>query len=189
VGPQPLIPSDFKLHDDLYQGYVRYAFPWLRGRRLSAYLRAGMSYDQADFKDTTTFPPPFGAYKQDGNANDILGNLGFGLGYSLYSRGRIKVGLQLEGEAFYGHRSQETKETLLITNTEGPKVSIDNDLYGGIGRLTGRFQYALGRSRLLKAFADVGMETKYTLIDYSSLGTPSELIWGPYINVGLRYSF
>jgi hypothetical protein len=186
LGPTPRIGSDFHLEDDSYKAYVRYAFPGLRGRRLSAYLRAGVSYDDAVFKDTTVYPF-YGIYTQKDDLNDILGNLGFGLGYSLYSRGRIKLGLQLEGEAFYGHRSQETQETL--AGDPGPKVTIDNDLYGGIGRLTGRFQYALGRSGLLKAFADFGLETKYTLIDYSSLGTSSELLWGPYINVGLRYSF
>jgi hypothetical protein len=181
--------STFNINDDLYQAYIRYAFPGLRGSKFSAYLRAGVSYVDAELEDRAPFPEPFGTYHQRDETQDILGNLGFGLGYSIYSKRRVRVGLQLEGEGFYGHRSQESQETLPNKSISGPRVSIDNNLYGGIGRLTGRFQYAFGKAGLFKAFADFGIETKYTLIEYKGFGTPDELLWGPYIKVGVRYSF
>ena len=143
-------------------------------------------------KDSAILPPPVnGAYNQTDDTQDILGNLGFGLGYSPYISGRTRVLLQLEGEGFFGHRFQDTHENLPTQDppVSAPSASIDNDLYGGIGRATVRFQYALGAARLLKAFADVGIETKYTIITYSGHGSPDELLWGPYVRVGLRYSF
>jgi len=36
----------------------------------------------------------------------------------------------------------------------------------------------------------VGLEGRYTLIEYSGNGgTPSEYLWGPYVKLGLRYDF
>ena len=180
--------SSFKIDDDWYQAYLRYTFPGLRGKRLSAYVRAGASYVKADLSDISVF---FN-YEQTDKIQDILGNVGFGGRYSVYTRNRIKLFLQLEGEGFYGHRFQDTQEVL--GGTARPSASIDNDLYGGIGRSTVRLEYDLGHSGLFKLFADAGMAFKYTKIIYSGTGTSvdgshSELLWGPYAKAGLRYSF
>ena len=75
-----------------------------------------------------------------------------------------------------------------------PTVSINNALYGGIGRGTVRYEYRLGKSGLFKVFAEGGIQGKFTLINYSSSGnfrggSFNELLWGPYAKVGLRYAF
>jgi len=187
------LPTVFTINDDWYQAYARYTFPGLRFTRFSAYLRAGVSFVQADLHAINTYPQPnAGLYEQTDRTEDILGNVGFGFAYSLYTGQRIKLGLQLEGEGSYGHRSQDSREN---AQGYGPypivNAEIDNDLYGGIGRSTVRFEYALGRSGRFKLSADAGMEVKYTIIDYSDsgLGSHDELLWGPYAKIGLRYSF
>jgi hypothetical protein len=184
------IPSSFSIKDDWYQAYIRYTFPGLRGKRLSAYLRGGISYVTADLTDDSVIPA-LGLYHQDDKTTDFLGNLGFGLGYSLYTTRHFRIGLQFEGEGFYGNRSQESLETLPGIDPSFPYTTakIDNTLYGGIGRVTVRFEYRLGRSGLFKVFADGGAQAKYTQIQYSGLGTFDELLWGPYVKLGVRYDF
>jgi hypothetical protein len=190
----PSLPSDFQIDDDWYQAYVRYTFPGLRGGRLSAYLRAGVSFVQSDMTDTTTFPNA-GVYQQKNSSDDLLGNLGFGIGYSLYTTRRMRVGLQLEGEGFYGNRTQKSLESLQgLPASVLQEVSIDNTLYGGIGRGTVRFEYRLGQSGFFRVFADAGIQAKFTEVDYPGANGFSsqsfgEVLWGPYAKVGLRYSF
>ena len=129
-------------------------------------------------------------YRQTDTTDDILGNLGFGVAYSLYRTSRLKTSLQFEGEGFYGRRSQDSLEVVPIApGFQYKHAKIDNDLYGGIGRMTARFEYSLGRSGLFKLFADGGVQGKFTLINYSGLGSFDELLWGPYAKVGFRYSF
>ncbi|HEY5915609.1 MAG TPA: hypothetical protein VJA21_33915 [Verrucomicrobiae bacterium] len=190
LGGTELLPSSFKIDDDWYQVYVRYAFPKLRGKRFSAYLRAGMSYVDAELQDETTIPV-LGLYRQTDKTTDLLGNVGFGVGYLLHrsKNGRFWTFLQAEGEGFYGNRSQDSKEALVNAGFDFPTAKIDNDLYGGIGRGTVRLEYRLGRSGLLKIFGDGGIQAKFTEINYPSLGTFNELLWGPYVKVGLRYAF
>lgn len=184
------LPSDFTLDDTLYQAYVRYTFPALRGRRFSAYLRAGASFVQSDMHWETTIPA-VGFYVQDNQADDILGNVGFGVRYTIYANRKLSVGLQGEGEGFYGSRTQDSTEDLPnnIGYTKVP-VSIDNTLMGGIGRGTVRFEYRLGSSGLFRIYADAGFQARFTMIDYpDGGGSQDELLWGPYAKLGMRYSF
>ncbi len=188
-GQEPL-PSAFAIKDDWYQAYIRYTFPGLRGKRLGAYLRAGVSYVQADLTDDTIIPS-LGVYHQTDKTDDLLGNIGFGLNYSLYGSRHTRLLAVLEGEGFYGHRTQKSLETLPsdlgLTFTE---ATIDNDLYGAIGRATLRFEYRFGQSGALRAFADGGMQARFTYVNYpSGLGTFDELLWGPYVKAGVRFSF
>ncbi|HXT38667.1 MAG TPA: hypothetical protein VN887_01455 [Candidatus Angelobacter sp.] len=192
-GPPSVLPTTFNIDDDWDQAYVRYTFPALRFTRFSAYLRAGVSFVQADLHAIDSRPSPLGGlYEQTDRTEDILGNAGFGLVYFVYRGYRAKLGLQLEGEGFYGHRSQDSREDLHSFDPY-PIVNarIDNDLYGGLGRSTVRFEYALGRRGVFKLLADAGMEVKYTRIEYSDfdIGTRDELLWGPYAKIGLKYSF
>jgi hypothetical protein len=101
------------------------------------------------------------------------------------------MSLQFEGEGFYGSRSQESLETLpgIDPNFPYTTAKIDNTLYGGIGRATVRLEYRLGRSGLFKVFGDAGVQATYTQIEYSGLGTFNELLWGPYVKLGVRYDF
>lgn len=184
------LKTSFTIDDQWSQLYLRYAFPGLRGKRLSAYLRAGATYVQADLEATAN-SPVVGTYRQEDETEDILGNLGFGLGYSLYATDHLRLGLQMEGEGFFGYRTQDTLETLNKTDVSFQRASIDNTLYGGIGRATVRLQYQFGESGALKAFVEGGAQVKYTIIDYpdSNRSVPDELLWGPYVKAGLRYAF
>ena len=181
--------SDFKITDDWLQAYVRYTFPGLRGKRLSAYLRAGGTYVQADLKDDAS-SPAVGRYTQTDKTKDLLGNVGFGLGYSLYTTRRARFGIQFEGEGFFGNRTQDSLEFLSADEgLEFKSANISNTLYGGIGRATFRFEYRLGASGLFKIFADGGGQMRYTLVNYPDAGSSTELLWGPYIKLGVRYAF
>jgi len=188
LGSPPTLTSAFTINDDWYQAYIRYTFPGLRGKRFSAYLRAGFSYVQATLSDTTTIPN-LGLYHQDDKTDDLLGNLGFGVGYSLYASRHVRLGLQGEGEGFFGQRSQKSTEGLASSTLQFPTADISNDLYGGIVRLTLRFEYRLGSSGAFKLFADGGFQGKFTVINYSGLGSFDEMLYGPYVKAGVRYSF
>lgn len=188
------LPSDFTITDTWNQAYVRYTFPSLRGKRFSAYLRAGVTFVQADLKIDSQLPNG-GRYTQTDATEDQLGNVGFGMGYWLYKSPRLRLALQLEGEAFYGTRTQDTLETLSLTQpgTAFLPATIDNTLSGGIGRATLRMELPLGRSGLFKVYMDGGLAGRITMIDYPdssiSASATSELLWGPYVKLGIRYAF
>ena len=184
------LPSTFSINDTWYQIFVKYTFPQLRGKRFSAYLRAGASFVSAELKDNSVLPDKT-VYTQTDTTQDLLGNLGGGLGYTVYSSRHLRFGLQAELEAFYGIRTQDSKETLglLVTSDIAVPASIDNTLYGGIGRVTARVEYRLGQSGLFKIFGEVGAEGRYTMIQYPGAGAPDEMLWGPYAKIGLRYAF
>lgn len=193
VGGTAPLPSNFTITDNWYQAYVKYTFPALRGKRLSAYLRAGVSFVQADLTAQTQIPA-LGLYNQTDKTTDVLGNFGFGVGYRLYTAKRFRLGLQLEGEGFYGTRSQDSLETLDESVYQLPpsaysSASIDNTLYGGIGRATVHMEYRLGQSGLMKVFLDGGLQGKFTQVEYPDAGSFSELLWGPYGKLGFSYSF
>jgi len=184
------LPSNFTINDTWYQVYVRYTFPSLRGKRFSAYLRAGASFVDSQLADNASNPVTHDTYTQTDTTQDMLANIGFGVGYSLYTSHRLKVGLQFEGEGFFGNRTQTSLEKL--SNDIGfPFVSagIDNTLYGGIGRATVRVEYRLGQSGLFKIFADLGVQGRYTMIQYPGASAPDEMLYGPYAKLGIRYAF
>jgi hypothetical protein len=181
--------GSFSIDDDWYQAYIRYTFPQLRGKRLSAYLRAGLTYIQATLDDASTLPGD-NFYTQIDKSTDIRGNFGAGLAYTVYSSRRFRCGLAVEGEGFYGNRSQDSLETLKSDYGLAPvTATINNTIYGGIGRAVVHFEYRFGRTGLFRSFLDAGGEADYTMVNYPSAGTSDELLWGPYVKLGLRYSF
>lgn len=181
--------TKFSIKDQWYQAYVRYAFPQFAGKKFRAYLRAGVTYVQAELRAEANIPA-VGIYTQKDTTEDILGNLGFGVSYQLFRSGNFRVVLQGEGEGFFGFRTQDSLETLQKTELGGfQEETIDNTLYGGIGRGTVRFQYDFGQTGALKAFAEGGAQVKYTIIEYDDTDAPPELLWGPYVKVGIRYQF
>jgi tetratricopeptide (TPR) repeat protein len=193
LGPPSALPSQFSIDDNVYQVYVRYTFPGLRFTPLSAYLRVGGSFVQATLQDSTVIPA-LGLYHQTDDTQDYLGNFGGGVGYAVYTGQRIRLGVQVEAEGFFGTRTQDSQEQLPQAGFSFPSASINNNLYGGIGRATVRGQYGLGKSGLFKVYVEGGMQGKFTSIKYSSEGnftggSYSELLWGPYAKVGVRYSF
>jgi hypothetical protein len=185
------IPSTFSIDDNWYQLYLKYTFPQLRGKRFSAYLRAGGSYVTATLKDNATLSvnEGGGVYSQTDDTQDILGNVGVGLSYSLYTTHKLRVDLQGEIEGFGGVRHQKSTES--IPSAQGPEVGIDNTLYGANGRATVHAEYRMGKSGLFKVFGEVGLEGRYDIINYSDSAnsSPNEYLWGPYLKLGLRYDF
>jgi hypothetical protein len=184
-------PVKFEITDDWYQAYVRYNIP-ARGRRLSAYLRAGATLVDAELsaRSLKQKSAAAGDYTQEDTTQDILGNVGFGLSYSLYASRHLRLGLQGEVEGFIGFRQQESFERLRQIEGIAPKkADIDNDLYGGIARGTLRSEYLFGNSGAFKVFGDVGFQVRYTFIDYPDAGSFDELLWGPYVRMGMRYAF
>ena len=152
-------------------------------------MRVGASYVTSDLKDDAS-SPVYGRYTQTDTTQDILGHIGLGLGYSLYSTRHLRVGLQAEGEGFYGTRSQDSRETLSADyGLNFVSKTIDNTLYGGIGRATIRVEYRMGQSGLFKIFGEVGAEARYGIIEYPGAGAPDEFLWGPYAKLGIRYAF
>ena len=186
------LPSSFTIDDSWYQAYIRYTFPSLRGKRFFAYLRGGASFVQSD-STMVSVTQDKEQYKLNVQSQDILGNLGLGLGYWLYRSPHLRLGLQVEGEGFYGVRSQTAKESLggdIFDNNLTPSASIENTVYGGIGRATLRLEMPLGKSGLFKIYLDGGVQGRYTLIEYpDATGGSDELLWGPYAKLGIRYAF
>lgn len=180
----PMQPS-FDIKDDWYQAYVRYTFPKLRGKPFSAYLRVGFSYVQADL----TADAPTVGYHQSDKTTDMLGNVGFGVAYNVFNGRRFRVYLQAEGEGFGGTRNQDTLETLSANSGTPQTATINNTIYGGIGRATVRLEYRLGSSGLFKLFTDGGYQARFNQINYPGIGSQSERLMGPYVKIGARYSF
>jgi len=186
VGPGH-INSTFDYSDDWYQLYVRYNFQnWLAGTRFKAYLRGGVS-----LVDATLTASDGQYYSQHDDTQDVLGNIGFGMTYTVYAKPRFKVGLQVEGEGSIGERSQQSTESLPFDVGLTPsKANINNDLYGGIGRGTIHADWRVGQSGRWRITGDVGVQAKYTIITYpSGGGSPNEYLWGPYVKIGASYVF
>lgn len=187
--------SSFDVNDTLYQVYLRYNLRnFLAGTRFQAYLRGGVSLVQATLTTANANLAsagfgPGALYSAHDNTFDVLGNLGFGLTYSLHSTFRWKMGLNLEGEGFGGSRSQDFSETYHPSNIAG-STTINNTVYGAIGRLTFHTDYKLGQSGRWKVMGDVGISTKYSFVTYpGGAGTKDELLYGPYVKVGVDFLF
>jgi hypothetical protein len=207
LGAASPFTGPFKISDDWYEAYFRYAFPGLRGRRFNAYLRAGVTYVQSRLTLASDAIPasniPAGAYySQRTDTDDILGIIGFGASYSVFAGQRMRVSLQLEGEGFGGSRSQDTHDVAFTflgpPSTVSGNATIDNWEYGGLGRFTVRLEYELGKRGLFKIFADAGVQARFTFVQYDQFTaqkgtvaakTADELLWGPYVRAGFRYSF
>ena len=107
----------------------------------------------------------------------------------------MRLSVQGEGEGFAGVRSQDSIERLPQSEASGfQSVKIDNFLYGGIGRGTVHGEYRVDRMERLRVFLDIGVQAKYTQINYPKQnnfngGNFSELLWGPYVKLGLSYKF
>lgn len=186
------IPAAFAIKDDWYQLYIRYTFPQLRGQRFQAYLRAGVSYVQSDL--TVIGTGGGNLYEQQDKTQDIYGNLGLGVSYSVYRQGRFKVRVNADLDVFYGQRSSDVSESVVLgppfDSVFSTSDSFNSAVFGGYAKTTIRFQYDLNSSGLLRAFMDGGVQARHTEIEYpAGLGRRDELLWGPYVKAGLLYSF
>jgi len=199
--PSGQLPATFSIDDDWYQFYVRYDVRKLRGTRFSAYLRGGVSLVDAsiDARDDLEAEPGKFFYRQSTSSFDLLGNLGFGGTLAILRGTHLRLSLQVEAEGFFGSRSLETTEQIPVFFDEARYEFDDPTVYGVLGRGTAKVEYAFGSKKLLISFLDAGIQAKYTLVDYDSVefptgasfsgGTSDELLWGPYVKLGLRYSF
>lgn len=194
-GANGSIPASFNVNDTWYQLYLRYNFQnFLAGTRFRAFLRGGVSLVDATLTTVNkglNIGQHYGAgdfYSEHDDTSDYLGNLGFGLTYSLYSTVRLKMGLQLDGEGFGGDRSQDINETYVPSN-HSAGTTIHDTVYGTIGALTLHADFRLGQSGRWKMTGDVGGMTKYSFVTYPEAGTKEELLYGPYVKVGASYVF
>jgi len=188
------IPASFNVDDTWYQVYLRYNFQnFLAGTRFRAYLRGGVSLVKATLTTVNNgfsaqYAEPGDFYTEHDDTLDELANAGFGLTYSLYSTVRLKVGLQLEGEGFGGDRQQNITESFVPSQLTG-STTIDDTVYGAIGRLTLHADYRLGQSGRWKMTGDLGMMTKNSWVSYPGFGTKDETLYGPYAKVGASFVF
>jgi len=182
--------SDFNYTDDWYQLYLRYQLPQLlHNPRFKAYVRFGASMVSANMLAQDIESPSI--YNQKDNTTDILGNLGLGLKYALHSTFRFKLGLQGEAEAFYGLRNQTSTEAFSLDYGQTPhSASINNEIYGFIGRATVHAEWLAGHSGRFKFFSDFGVQYKTATISYpGGAKAPDEYLFGPYVKLGISYFF
>ena len=193
--------SHYKLSDQYYQLFGKYAFPQFSGTRFAAYLKLGVTYtDNTANVDYNTYPAPAsGVYES--KSNDYLGNIGVGGEYYLYRGDSFKVTVMTEGEVFGGLRKSEIHESLSIPGILYATGSFNQDsiVYGGVGRVVLRLVKSLGREGRWKLNADLGFQGKYLINEFDSLASEitdgigksrsnvhgTELLWGPYGRVGL----
>ena len=197
--------SSYKLSDQYYQLYGKYAFPQFGGTRFAAYLRLGATYSENSASVVYSVGSVSGGFESI--SNDYLGNIGLGGEYYVYRGDSFKVTTVIEGEAFGGLRTSSIQENLDVRNQGGLyfNAAMDQDslVYGGLGRGVLRLVKTLGQEGRWKLNVDVGFQGKYLINEYDSMANGlregsgksrqnvhgAELLWGPYGRVGLSYSF
>jgi len=201
--PQAAITSTFTLDDTWLQAYMRYKLPPIFGRRIGVYLRGGVTYMDASYEGISQ--PSQAFYRNIGTIRDITGNVGFGVDYGFRPIKGIRPAIVFEGEGFAGIRSREfNEETLAISG----KNTMDNMVYGGLVRLLARAEYRFGKGERWRALLEGGVQARMMFESYGApdrtlsdeagnpiasgsfeSGMKSDLLWGPYVRAGLRYSF
>ena len=198
--------SSYKLSDQYYQMYGKYAFPQFSGTRFAAYLRLGATYSENSASVAYSVGRISGGFESI--SNDYLGNIGLGGEYYVYRGDSFKVTTVIEGEGFGGLRTSSIQENLDFPREMGGlnfNAAMDQDslVYGGLGRGVLRLVKTLGQEGRWKLNVDVGFQGKYLINEYDSMangiqgGTGNsrqnvhgtELLWGPYGRVGMSYSF
>ena len=198
------LESSYKISDEFYQLYGKYAFPQFSGTRFAAYLRLGATYSEST-ANVDYIDPVIGFRGQYRSiANDYLGNIGLGGEYFAYRGETFKITTVLEGEAFGGLRSSSITESLQADLRYDGSTDVDSFVYGGLGRGVLRFAKNLGREGRWKLNVDVGFQGRYLINEFESIANGlgdkdygdrkpnvhgTELLWGPYGRVGLSYSF
>jgi hypothetical protein len=203
--PESGAESSYRLDDEWYQIHLRFLLSRPEAR-LSSFVRLAVSYVEADTSTFNLGVLGFGdgdLYLRSTSSRDVLGGVGFGLAYELFATHRVSVRAQLEGEGFYGKRDQSLRERAFDLQGFGVKLP-EADLYGGQARLTVRVDLLpIRRLDALRTYIDFGMQSRYMEIRYPSDTIPEisesisrfesqtedELLWGPYVKVGLNYSF
>jgi len=201
------VKSDYKLSDQYYQMYGKYAFPQFSGTRFAAYLRLGATYSENSASVTYEYLGFKGGFES--TSNDYLGNIGLGGEYYVYRGDSFKVTTVIEGEGFGGLRTSSIQEKIDLGVIYSAAMDQDSLVYGGLGRGVLRLVKTLGQEGRWKLNVDVGFQGKYLINEYDSMANSitrkelredpesdsrqnvhgNELLWGPYGRVGLSYSF
>jgi hypothetical protein len=205
--PEAAINSTFTLDDTWLQAYMRYKLPPIFGRGIGLYLRGGVTYMDAEYEGRSE--PLQAFYINKGSIRDITGNVGFGIDYGFRPIKGIRPLIVFEGEGFGGVRSREfSEQTLPISGSN----SMDNMVFGGLVRLLVRAEYRFGKGERWRAMLEGGVQARMMFESYGTpsdplfddrsspnpvrisddsfvSGTKSDLLWGPYVRAGLRYSF
>ena len=173
-----------------YQLYLRHNFhDWLAGTPFQAYVRGGVDLVDATMTVNDNSPSPL--YQQRDETTDVTGNLGVGLTFSLYHTPRFQLSLQGEGDGSWGGRCQDSTETLPLDYNLGPThAHINNELYGCFGRGTLHADWRVGQSERWCLTGDVGLQARYTIVTFpDGGGSPAEYLWGPCVQIGVRFVF
>lgn len=205
--PQAAINSSFTLDDTWLQAYVRYDLKPLFRRRVNMYLRGGFTYMDAEYEGISE--PSQAFYRNTGSIRDLMGNVGLGLSYALPLVKGIRPSIVFEAEGFGGLRSREFSEVTLPIQGDN---SMDNMIFGGLTRLMLRAEYRFGKAKQWRAMLEGGVQARWMFEAYGDAdrqlvddrdpsgntllpnsvfesATKMDLLWGPYVRAGLRYSF
>ena len=94
----------------------------------------------------------YSRFRSTDQSEDIQGDLGLGLLYSLHTSDRLKIEVELEGQGLYGQRVKRAGDAVAGASARS-RGDADNDLYGGIGRTALRAAYELGTKRAWRRLA------------------------------------
>ena len=179
---------NFTIDDTWYQLFARYNLP-LHSKSFSTYIRGGATYIDSTLTGIGKFDSGVIPYNQHDSIQDVEGNLGFGVAYSFVSRPELRISAIGEGEGFAGERFQDDTESVIVPPaTYAGTDKFNNLVYGGLARATVRFEYFPAKSKRWRLYLDGGVQSRFTEIDYSQ-GDHTEVLWGPYVKLGIKYSF
>ncbi len=180
--------SDFTVDDDWIQAYVRYSFSELTvGKPYTFYARFGVSYVKTELEMRADIPK-LGLYNQSSESTDIMGNIGLGVTYAFVRKEHHRLGALMEMDVFGGQRTQDMTEKLYY-QTRGVPVSTDDIVYGGLGRLTLRYEYVTGKTYSWRYFVDLGGQARALWVNGQEGKENMEMLYGIYGRLGVKYSF
>jgi hypothetical protein len=180
--------TDFTVDDSWIQGYLRYSFSELTvGKPYTIYARLGVSYVKTELEMRADIPK-LGLYNQSSESTDIMGNIGLGVSYAFLRKEHHRLGALVEMDVFGGQRTQDMTEKLYY-QTSGTPVSKDDLVYGGLGRLTLRYEYVTGKTYSWRYFVDFGGQARALWVNDPDGKESMEMLYGVYGRLGVKYSF
>ena len=190
--------SDYRLDEEILQVSLRKEILY-RNRNV---LFLGIGYIQVG-EDV------YGAYETDlirgkisQSTRDHLGSMGATYQRELLAINGFTLFARSELDLFAGARKTKFREQLsLYENEYSGEDRIHSLVYGGSGRLLLKAYWVPGTRGQLKLYAMAGIQARYLLNDWEKLPDNysvederlnvrgSELLWGPYFQLGAKYEW